>query len=293
MLQQNFSPEEAPLRVITAGLSDIGRVRERNEDAIAICEPSDQILSAQFGWLYLLADGAGGHGHAAGKVASALAVETIAATYYSASAPAQHATEHTFQPRGKASHLEGQFAALAVPSKQLQLAFFAAHSRIREFARLRQKNAHMFTTCIATVVKGNQLLIAHVGDSRAYLFRPSLASESSFTCLTKDHSLVTVLVATGIIAPEERQSSPARHMLLRALGKHEQEESYPDLATCLVQPGDRLVLCCDGLWSKLPEQQMAMVVSSNTPSEACAELIRQANEAGGEDNISVVVLSFM
>ena len=82
MLQQNFSPGEAPLRVIAAGLSDIGRVRERNEDAIAICEPLDQILSAQFGWLYLLADGAGGHGHAAGEVASKLAVETIAAAYY-------------------------------------------------------------------------------------------------------------------------------------------------------------------------------------------------------------------
>jgi len=77
------------------------------------------------------------------------------------------------------------------------------------------------------------------------------------------------------------------------VGKYEQEQSYPDLTTCLVQPGDRLVLCCDGLWSKLPEQQMAMVVSSNTPSEACAELIRLANEAGGEGNISVVELSFM
>lgn len=293
MLQQNFSPEEAPLRVIAAGLSDIGRVRERNEDAISICEPLDQILSTQFGWLYLLADGAGGHGHAAGEVASKLAVETIAAAYYSASAPAQPATESTFQSGGKASHLDGQFAALADPSLQLQQAFFAAHSRIREVTRLRQEYADMFTTCIAAVVKGNQLLIAHVGDSRAYLFRPSSASEPSFTCLTKDHSLVTVLVGAGIISHEERQSSPARHKILRALGKHGQEKSYPDLMTCLVQPGDRLVLCCDGLWSKLPEQQMAIVVSSNTPSEACAELIRLANEAGGEDNISAVVLSFM
>jgi len=139
MLQQNFSPEAAPLRVITAGLSDIGRVHERNEDAIAICEPTDQILSAQFGWLYLLADGAGGHGHAAGEVASKLAVETVAAAYYSASTPAQPPTESTFQPGGKVSHLDGQFAALAVPSLQLQQAFFAAHSRIREVTRLRQE----------------------------------------------------------------------------------------------------------------------------------------------------------
>ena len=293
MLQQNFSPEEAPLRVIAAGLSDIGRVRERNEDAIAICEPLDQILSAQFGWLYLLADGAGGHGHAAGEVASKLAVETIAAAYYSASAPAQPATESTFQSGEEASHQDGQFAALAVPSMQLQQAFVAAHTRIREVARLRRECADIFTTCIAAVIKGNQLLIAHVGDSRAYLFRPSSASEPTFTCLTKDHSLVTLLVRAGIISPEEKQSSSARHKILRALGKQEPEQSYPDLATCLVQPGDRLVLCCDGLWSKLPEQQMSIVLSSNTPSDACAELIRLANEAGGEDNISAVVLSLM
>ncbi len=290
MHQQNFSPDEPRLRVISAGRSDTGRVRERNEDAIAHHEPADQLLSGHFGWLYLLADGAGGH--AAGEVASRLAVETIAAAYYTTLIPAQQATENTLQPEGMVSRLDGQPAALEEPIMRLQRAFFAANTRILEIARRRQEYANMLTTCIAAVVKGNQLLIAHVGDSRAYLLHPSSASGPSLSQLTQDHSLVTELIRNGIISPEEMHSSPARHKILRALGEEKPEKASPDITTCLVQPGDRLLLCCDGLWSELPEQQMAMVVSSKTPSDACAELIRLANQAAGKDNISAVVLSF-
>ncbi len=290
MQQQNFSPEGPQLRVIAAGRTDPGRVREHNEDAIARVEPGDQILSAQFGWIYLLADGAGGH--AAGEVASRLAVETIAVAYYSAWAPSQQADESMSQSGGKVSHLDGQPASLTTPIIQLQRAFFAAHTRIREVARRKQEYTDMLTTCIAAVVKGNHLLIAHVGDSRAYLLRPSSASEPSITPLTQDHSLVTALAEAGIISHEETYSSPARHKILRALGEEEPEKACPDMTTCLVQPGDRLLLCCDGLWSELPERQLAMVVSRNSPPEASAELIRLANEAGGNDNISAVVLAF-
>ncbi len=236
MLQQNFSRGGAQLHFGTADRLDIGCVCEHNEDAIALCEPADQRTSAQFGCLYLLADGAGGH--TAGEVASRLAVETIAASYY-------------------------------------------------------KEYAGMLTTCIAAVVKGNHILIGHVDDSRAYLLRSSSASRPSITCLTTDHSKVAELVRAGIILSEQMQSSPSRHMILRALGENKQDTSYPDMTTCLVQPGDRLVLCCDGLWSMLTEEQIAMVVSSNIPQGACAGLIRLANEAGGEDNMSAVVLSFL
>jgi PPM family protein phosphatase len=290
MQQQNVSPEGPPLRVIAAGRTDPGRVREHNEDAIARYEPLDQRISAQLGRLYLLADGAGGH--AAGEVASRLAVETIAAAYYSAWVPPQQAAQSTFQSGGKVSHLDGQPAALTAPIVQLQRAFFAAHTRIREVARRKQEYADMLTTCLAAVVKGNHLLIAHVGDSRAYLLRSSSAPEPSITPLTEDHSLVTVLAGAGVISPEEMHSSPARHKILRALGEEEPEKACPDMTTCLVQPGDRLLLCCDGLWSELPERQLAMAVSRHSPPEACAELIGLANEAGGKDNISAVVLAF-
>ena len=105
--------------------------------------------------------------------------------------------------------------------------------------------------------------------------------------------MVTELARAGVISPEQMHSSPSRHIILRALGGREQNSPNPDITTCVVQAGDAVLLCCDGLWSMLPEEQIAWVVRSYTPQVACAELIRLANEAGGEDNISAVVLSFM
>ena len=290
MLQQNSSPGGDQLRVSAASCSDTGRVRTHNEDAILLFEPQDQAVSAQFGWLYLLADGAGGH--AAGEVASRLAVETIAAAYY-AQQTSRLTAENASRSQGEIRHVHGPLGDLETPIEQLQWAFFAAHTRIREAAHLKQEYAGMITTCIAAVVKDAHLLIAHVGDSRAYLIRPSFASRPSITCLTMDHSMVTKLMRAGIISPDQMHSSPSRHIILRALGGKERDSSSPDVTTCVVQAGDRLLLCCDGLWSMLTEEQIALVVSSTPPVVACAELIRLANEAGGEDNISAVVLSFM
>jgi PPM family protein phosphatase len=289
MQQQNSSPQRGELRVSAASCSDTGRVRTHNEDAILLCEPTDQAVSAQFGWLYLLADGAGGH--AAGEVASQLAVETIAAAYYDC-ATSRHALENASHSQGKVSHLHGPLADLAAPTIQLQRAFLAAHRRIREVASLKQEYAGMITTCIAAVVKGAHLLIAHVGDSRAYLIRPSSASRPSIARLTSDHSMVTELARAGVISPEQMQSSPSRHIILRALGGREQNSPNPDITTCVVQAGDAVLLCCDGLWSMLTQEQIALVVGHMPAEVACAELIRQANEAGGEDNISAIVLSF-
>src|SRR2546425_6345623 len=137
MQQQNFSPQRGELRVSAASCSDTGCVRTHNEDAILLCEPKDQAVSAQFGWLYLLADGAGGH--AAGEVASQLAVETIAATYYNC-ATSRHALENAPPSQGRVSHLHGPLADLAAPTMQLQRAFLAAHTRIREVASLKQRS---------------------------------------------------------------------------------------------------------------------------------------------------------
>ncbi|HYU72296.1 MAG TPA: protein phosphatase 2C domain-containing protein [Ktedonobacteraceae bacterium] len=290
MQQQNSASGGAELRINAASCSDTGRLRTHNEDAILIYEPLDQAVSARFGWLYLLADGAGGH--AAGEVASRLAVETITAAYY-AQQTSRHATENAPYSQGKVNHLQGPLRDLETPIEQLQRAFFAAHTRIREVAHLKQEYTGMITTCIAAVIKGAQLLIAHVGDSRAYLIRPSSASKPSITRLTTDHSMVTELARAGIISPEQMHSSPSRHIILRALGEKDQGSPGPDITTCVVQAGDAVLLCCDGLWSMLTEEQIALVVSRATPQVACAELIRLANEAGGEDNISAVVLSFM
>jgi protein phosphatase len=104
--------------------------------------------------------------------------------------------------------------------------------------------------------------------------------------------MVTELVRAGVILPEQMQHSPSRHIILRALGGKEQKSSEPDVTPCVVQAGDSILLCCDGLWGMLTEEQIAVVVAHMSPEAACAELIRLANEAGGEDNISAVVLSF-
>lgn len=289
MQQQNPSPLRARLHVNAASCSDTGRVRKHNEDAILLCEPADAAVSTQLGQLYLLADGAGGH--AAGEVASRLAVETIASAYYDQT-PTQPAVGHESQNRNLIQHLHGHLPDLDIPLLRIQRAFSAAHTRIRAIASTREEYAGMITTCMTAVIKGTQLLVAHVGDSRAYMMHPSPGNVPAITCLTADHSMVAELARAGIISPQQMQTSSSRHIILRALGENKGAGPSPDIVTCILQPGDRLVLCCDGLWGMLTEEQIARVASSNPPQVACDELIRMANEAGGEDNISVVVLSF-
>lgn len=290
MYQQNSASEGAELRITAAGCSDVGRVREHNEDTIALCEPPDQARFARLGRLYLVADGAGGH--LAGEVASHIAVETIAAVYYDQTA-SPHSLESMSQAQGVVKQLHGPLRDLDLPLLHIQQAFFAAHTRLHELATLNHEYTGMATTCIAAVMKGTRLLIAHVGDSRAYLIRTPLTSSPTVTLLTTDHSMVTELARAGIISPEQMQHSPSRHIVLRTLGGNQQNSTGPDITTCVVQTGDRLLLCCDGLWSMLTEEQMARTVSGNTPQVACNELIRLANEAGGQDNISAVVLSLL
>ncbi|HVB23849.1 MAG TPA: protein phosphatase 2C domain-containing protein [Ktedonobacteraceae bacterium] len=289
MDQQNCSARKAVLRVSAAGCSDTGRVREQNEDAIALCEPSAQAMLAQLGQLYLLADGAGGH--AAGEVVSSTAVETISAVYYQ-QIPMQEVGERTFRSSDVLQKLDASFADLDAPIVHIRRAFSVADAQIRRRASLTPAYFGMVTTCIAVVVQGTRLVIAHMGDSRAYLIHLTPTGTAAVSRLTRDHSMVEELVRAGIISPEKAHDSPSRHILIRALGCSTQHEVGPDITTCMVQAGDHLLLCCDGLWSMLTDEQMAAAVSQNTPEAACHRLIQIANQAGGEDNISAIVLSF-
>ena len=234
MHQQNSSAGDMELRISAAGCTDTGRVRESNEDTIALCEPPDKTLIAQLGQLYLLADGAGGH--AAGEVASREAVETIAAVYYHQGTFPELGGE-MFDSRDLLEHLDGHFADLDAPIVRLRQAFFAAHTRLRKLAALKHQYAGMATTCIAAVVKNAHLLIAHIGDSRSYLIRSLPGSLPRITCLTTDHSMTTALVRAGVLSPEEIHTSPSRHMLLRMLGGGEDNTPGPDITTCLVACG--------------------------------------------------------
>jgi serine/threonine protein phosphatase PrpC len=290
MHQQNSLPEGATLHISAAGCSDTGRVRKHNEDAIVLCEPPDLAKLSELGRLYLLADGAGGH--AAGEIASRMAVETISTVYYD-QADFSESVEDVLQSQGEVTHLAGPSGDLEIPLVSLLRGFATTHRRIRELAALKPAYFGMATTCLAAVMKGTRLLIAHVGDSRAYLIHGSAEPQPVVTHLTSDHSMAVELMRAGIISAEQVQRTSHRHVLTRALGGREERSPRPDITTCLVQPGDSLVLCCDGLWSMLTEEQIAMAVRRNPPQQACDELIRLANEAGGEDNISAIILSFM
>jgi PPM family protein phosphatase len=288
MHQHHARSESDEIRVDAASCTDTGRVRTQNEDAVALCEPPDRERLAQLGRLYLLADGAGGH--AAGEVASRVAVETIASVYYQQGAPGEE-TEPLVREREGDLNLQG-LQDVILPRRRLIKAFRIAHRRIRRLAALQSDYAGMVTTCLAVVVKGAHVLIAHVGDSRAYLLHAQPGSQPALTCLTTDHSMANTLARAGVMTASQTRNSPSRHILVRALGEDTQNPEEPDTTTCVVQAGDAMLLCCDGLWSLLSEEQIALVVRTNAPQAACHELVRLANEAGGDDNISVVLLAF-
>lgn len=289
MLQKNSS-HIGMLHISAAGSTDRGRVREHNEDAIALCEPLEQSLVQQLGSLYLLADGVGGH--AAGEVASHLAIDTIASVYYGQTTVQESAVANTLSRHGeRQAHEQRAISDMDRARSRIQQAFLTAHRRLLQEAALHPVYSGMATTCVSAIVKDTRLLIAHIGDSRAYLIK-STASNPTMTCLTTDHSMAMELVRARVISPEQMHTSPARHILSRTLGGHEREHGGPDIIPCDVSNGDRLVLCCDGLWSMVSEKHIAAAVSKHTPQAACSELIRLANKAGGKDNISVIVLSF-
>lgn len=263
LLHRSF--KRKTLQITAASCSEIGRVREQNEDTLALSDPFHEQAAQQYGYLYLLADGAGGH--AAGEVASRVAVETILTAYYDQQEK-------------------------SAPPERLQQAFWLAHTRIRELASQHQEYTGMVTTCIAAVIEDTRLWIAHVGDSRAYLLSAGSTSVPTMSCLTTDHSVAVAMAIARGQPLEQARHVPTRHMLYRALGGEEKMDASPDLAVQEIRAGDKVMLCCDGLWSLLTEEQMALIIARMPPQEACTTLVRLANEAGGNDNISLIVLSF-
>ncbi|MCL6649425.1 MAG: Stp1/IreP family PP2C-type Ser/Thr phosphatase [Chloroflexi bacterium] len=242
-------------RVWVSAATDVGRVRSQNEDSFGYRIPDDPDLTARKGALLLVCDGMGGH--AAGEVASQLAVETILEHYY------QHASDE--------------------PPVALRDAFALANARIFAQANARPEHRGMGTTCVAAVLRGDQLTIAHVGDSRAYLLRGE-----TLTRLTRDHSLVEEWVARGVLSADQAEQHPMANVITRALGHLPQVQL--ELQQQHLQPGDQLLLCSDGLSGRLAEATIRETLL-RTPDldTAVATLIHLANEAGGTDNISVIV----
>jgi PPM family protein phosphatase len=211
------------------------------------------------GSLFVVADGMGGH--AGGDVASAIAVRRIAET----------------DRLDFASPQEAEFA--------LQSAMIAANQEISEAVQDRPELTGMGTTVSALVRVGDAIAIAHIGDSRIYLLRDRELSQ-----ITNDHTFVQRLVETGRITPEEAAVHPRRSVLMRVLGDIDQS---PEIDTSILGtlPGDRWMLCSDGLSSYVPEERiLAALESSATADDATSRLIMDALENGAPDNVTVVVV---
>lgn len=240
-----------------ASLTDVGCQRENNEDNYCYWEPENEQQFAEKGRLAIVADGMGGH--EGGQEASKIAVETVQQTYASAPGPDSQTL--------------------------LANAFYIAHRRIQDFALARPELNGMGTTCTAVVLRDHQLFFAHVGDSRIYLLRNSVLSR-----LTHDHSYVGRLVETGVIRSEEAEFHPQRHILTSALGAGVDISLDCPPSPLSLQKNDLLILCSDGLWGVVNDQDIQQKASQPELQQACRSLIELAKQHGGPDNITVQLI---
>ena len=226
----------------TASATDVGRVRSVNQDAFGEFEDMARRRHVLF-----LADGMGGH--RGGEVASRLAVERVGEVFAESEEP---------------------------PKAVLEAAFKAANDRIFDASTHDMELAGMGTTGVAILLTGEKSAwVAHVGDSRAYRMRGDRLDQ-----LTGDHSVVGELVRRGQLTPEEARVHPQSNEILRALGT--QDGVKVEIAEIDVEPGDRFLLCSDGLSGMLPAEQIAEALGNRPPEETVQALVDLANDAGGD-----------
>lgn len=247
------------MRIVSGGVTDLGRVRSNNEDCFRIVEGLN---------LFVLSDGMGGEAH--GEVASALAVETI--------------IKYCMDPKASAEVTGGNLEPTwSEKTKRLTTAVHLANKSIYESAEAHPEQHGMGATLTAAWVDGSRLSVAHVGDSRLYLLRNGALQQ-----LTSDHSLVAEQVRRGILTAAEAEESEMQSVLLRALGALPEIEVDTDEHGIFAR--DILMLCCDGLTRMVTEPEIAGTLQAETdPIKAAEKLVALANERGGVDNITVIV----
>lgn len=220
-------------------------------------EPQDAADEERHGWLYIVADGVGGAD--AGEVAS------------------QYASEQTVRHYLESSQSDW--------GQRLLEAMQGANTDLRQFIAERNDNRRMATTMVAAVIHANQLYLANVGDSRGYLWRNATLQQ-----LTKDQSLVARLVEEGAITAEEAAHHPHKNVILYSIGS---EKRPPiDLFEHELKPGDKLILCSDGLTRHVDDDEIGPIIEQNTLNSAAKGLVNLARERGGEDNISVAIIHY-
>ena len=249
-------------KVTSAVLSHPGLRREDNEDSF--CSRPDI-------GLFMVADGMGGH--AAGEVASRLAVEVIEG-FINDTRDADVNTTWPF-PYDPQFNLAGN---------RLKAAFRLANRRLGAAMEADEALRGMATTAAAVLVNRGKPVVAHVGDSRVYLWR-----SGTLTQVTQDHSWVTEQVRAGVLTEADARHHPWRHVVTRALSGGDDPDV--EVSELDVQTGDRILLCSDGLSGVVPPDRVASIIGRSAPlADTCQDLIDAANEAGGPDNITVAML---
>ena len=250
------------LRYVAAAKTDVGQKRQGNEDRFCL----DPSLG-----LYVVADGMGGH--AAGEVASRLAVETIQEWMEKYLSGADVAI---VGPAVAAGSAEANFLLSSIR---------LANRIIFDSAKDRREYAGMGTTVVAVLAQDDRFVLAHVGDSRIYRIR-----QDDIVQISRDHSFVQEQVDNGMMSAAEAHQSQYRHMITRALGLKESVDV--DLTEQPARPGDVLLLCSDGLSDLLDDEDMLVAVRHHADDleQACQALVARANSKGGDDNITVLVV---
>lgn len=262
-------PNQSRLSLRAGHWSDPGRQRQENEDTygLSASQPGGRLAPrgylhvtpapqlAERGQLFVVADGMGGHN--AGALASALAAQAIFQAYYS--------------------------GPLADPRTSLLRAIDAANQALLAQSQAGDPAlADMGTTVVAAIVLGDQVTVAHVGDSRCYLVNASGVQQ-----ITQDHTWVREQMQAGVLTEEEALRHPYRHVLSRSLGR---SDAQAEALSLVLQAGDRLVLCSDGLSNQVAAHELQSIVLRNPSQVAAEQLVALANQRGGPDNITVVVV---
>jgi protein phosphatase len=272
---------DEPLLVRSYGLTDRGQVRPRNEDQFLIAElaktmrirhtslpePSLRYGHAR-GYLFLVADGVGGQ--RGGEQASALAVGTV--------------EDFALNALDWFSRLEG--AEPQSVASELAAALAQADARISREATHHPELRGMGTTVTMAYSLGSLLFVLHVGDSRCYLLRDGVLLQ-----LTHDHTLVEQMVRAGHLLPEQAARHQLRHIITNVVGG-DKLGIDAEVRTLGLHAGDDLLLCSDGLTEMVPDDHIRRALADGDPRAACERLVREANDSGGPDNITVIAARF-
>lgn len=250
-------PSSPEMRVVSGVATDTGCVREINEDSIQVVRPESADELLRRGVLAVVCDGMGGH--EAGEVASRLAIEAFTRQV------------HTDDSE---------------PRRVLVRAMEAANHAVVDAGQRESRLKGMGTTCTAILLRQGMAWCAHVGDSRCYMLR-----DRELFLMTEDHSAVMELVRRGAITLEEARHHPDKNVISRALGSHKDVAVTTWPQPLVVRPGDRFLVCSDGLYDLVTDDQIREAMVAAAPQDACNRLVAMAREHGGFDNISVAILA--